>query len=118
MRRAEIAAYITAGLSAVAYAAIGINSGGWVEYSDMIVGSAIVAALGYALGRRLTSQRLFEKRYGSSYDWYIKSEHFNVPAEITAELDKRFERRHAHWYPLRVPSVHLNLCVGFTYVRR
>jgi hypothetical protein len=52
MRRAEIAAYITAGLSAVAYAAIGINSGGWVEYSDMIVGSAIVAALGYALGRR------------------------------------------------------------------
>jgi SAM-dependent methyltransferase len=74
--------------------------------------------LGYALGRRLTSQRIFEKRYDTSYDWYIKTEHFNVPSEITAELDRRFTRSHSHWFPLRAPSVHLNLCLGLTYARR
>jgi ubiquinone/menaquinone biosynthesis C-methylase UbiE len=73
--------------------------------------------LGYALGRKVTSQRVFEKRYGTSYDWYIKTEHFNVPREILAELDRRFRREHSSWFPLKVPSVHLNLCLGLTYVR-
>jgi SAM-dependent methyltransferase len=71
---------------------------------------------GYALGRRFTSQRIFEKRYGTGYDWYIKTEHFNVPVEIIGELDKRFQRQHRSWWPLKVPSVHLNLCIGLTYV--
>jgi SAM-dependent methyltransferase len=70
---------------------------------------------GYALGRRFTSQRIFEKRYGTSYDWYIKTEHFNVPSEIVEELDKRFAREHRTWWPLRAPSAHLNLCLGLTY---
>jgi SAM-dependent methyltransferase len=73
--------------------------------------------LGYALGRRLTSQRMFENRYGTSYDWYIATEHFNVPAEIVGELDARLQRAHDRWFPLLVPSVHLNLCLGLTYVR-
>jgi SAM-dependent methyltransferase len=72
--------------------------------------------LGYSLGRRLTSQRIFEKRYGTSYDWYIKSEHVSVPSEIVGELDERFEREHTSWFPLRVPSVSLNLCIGLTYL--
>ena len=73
--------------------------------------------LGYALGRRVTSQRVFEKRYNMSYDWYIKSEHFNVPSEVVGELDARFVRRRSAWWPLKVPSVHLNLCLGLTYRR-
>ena len=71
---------------------------------------------GYALGRRFTSQRIFEKRYDTSYDWYIKSEHFNVPAEIVPELERRFDREHRSFWPLKVPSVNLNLCIGLTYV--
>jgi ubiquinone/menaquinone biosynthesis C-methylase UbiE len=71
--------------------------------------------LGYALGRRVTSQRVFEKRYKTSYDWYIKTEHFNVPGEIIPELDARFTRDRSSWWPLKVPSVHLNLCIGLTY---
>jgi SAM-dependent methyltransferase len=71
---------------------------------------------GYALGRRFTSQRIFEKRYDTSYDWYIKSEHFNVPAEIVPELEQRFDREHRSFWPLKVPSVNLNLCIGLTYV--
>jgi SAM-dependent methyltransferase len=73
--------------------------------------------LGYALGRRATSQRVFEKRYNMSYDWYIRSEHFNVPREVMAELDARFVRQRSSWWPLKVPSVHLNLCLGLTYRR-
>jgi SAM-dependent methyltransferase len=72
---------------------------------------------GYALGRRVTSQRVFEKRYKMDYDWYIKSEHFNVPAEIVEELDQRFTRQRSSWWPLKVPNVHLNLCLGLTYRR-
>jgi SAM-dependent methyltransferase len=72
---------------------------------------------GYALGRRVTSKRVFEKRYKMDYDWYIKSEHFNVPSEIMAELDTRFIRARSSWWPLKVPSVHLNLCLGLTYRR-
>ena len=43
---------------------------------------------GYALGRRVTSKRVFEKRYKMDYDWYIKSEHFNVPSEIVSVLPR------------------------------
>jgi len=70
---------------------------------------------GYALGRRFTSQRIFEKRYDTSYDWYIKSEHFNVPGEIVPELERRFDREHRSFWPLKVPAVNLNLCIGLTY---
>jgi SAM-dependent methyltransferase len=70
----------------------------------------------YALGRRFTAQRIFEKRYGTDYGWYIKTEHFNVPAEIIGELEQRFDREHRSWWPSKVPSVHLNVCIGLTYV--
>jgi SAM-dependent methyltransferase len=73
--------------------------------------------LGYSLGRRLTSARLFEKRYHTSYDWYIKSEHFNTPGEIVPELDARFTRTRRSFYPLKVPSVNANLCLGLSYRR-
>ena len=74
--------------------------------------------LAYTLGRRLTTQRIFEKRYGVSFDWCIASEHVSVVAEIVAELERRFTREHAEWFPFRVPTVHANVCVGLTYRRR
>lgn len=69
----------------------------------------------YTLGRRLTSQRIFEKRYGTSYLWCIRGEHVNVPSEITSELAKRFELQHRSFFPMKVPSIHVNLCIGLTY---
>ncbi|WP_051323873.1 class I SAM-dependent methyltransferase [Candidatus Solirubrobacter pratensis] len=72
----------------------------------------------YRIGRRFTSQRTFEKRYKTDYEWYIKTEHFNIPSEIVAELDQRFEREHRGFFPLRiVPTVHMNVCLGLTYRR-
>lgn len=70
--------------------------------------------LAYSLGRRLTVQRLFERRYGVSYKWHIESDHLNVPAEILEELGKRFDVVDRTYFPLRVPSVHLNLTIGLT----
>ena len=36
--------------------------------------------LAYSLARRISAQRIFEKRYGMSYRFFIESEHINVPA--------------------------------------
>src|SRR5271167_1224213 len=38
--------------------------------------------LGYSLGRRLTTQRAFERRYKTSYRWHIDSDHVNQAREI------------------------------------
>lgn len=72
---------------------------------------------GYGLGRRLTSQRKFERRYGVDYEPYIKLEHVNEPHEILPELAARFAISRRRFWPLRVPSVHVNLCIGVTCVR-
>jgi SAM-dependent methyltransferase len=70
--------------------------------------------LAYSLARRLTSKRLFEREFGRDYDWFIRSEHINLPWEITSELEKRFRIADTHYFPLRVPSVKLNLIIGLT----
>lgn len=71
----------------------------------------------YSLGRRLSSKRIFEKRYKRDYDWLISYEHINRADEIIAELNKRFKTRHRKFWPLRVPSVHVNLVLGLTLQR-
>jgi SAM-dependent methyltransferase len=68
--------------------------------------------LAYSLARRLSAERLFRRRYGMSYDWFVRSEHLNVPAEIRAECDRRFRTVATRWFPLLVPSVTLNLALG------
>jgi hypothetical protein len=70
--------------------------------------------LAYGLARRISAQRIFEKRYGQSYDWFIQREHINRPHEVMAELDTHFETVHRAWFPLGMPSVTLNLCIGIT----
>lgn len=71
----------------------------------------------YTLGRRLTTQRVFEKRYGMSFDWCIESEHVSIVPEILHELDLRFTREHGEWFPTRLPTLHANICAGLTYRR-
>src|SRR5439155_18052441 len=36
----------------------------------------------YRLGRRLTTQRIFERRYGVPYDWHVRADHPNRPGEV------------------------------------
>lgn len=74
--------------------------------------------LGYAVGRRLTVQRQFERRYDMPYEWMIRYDHINRAREILAELDKMFTVEHRTFFPTRVPSADANLVIGLTLIRR
>ena len=69
---------------------------------------------GYAVGRRATVQRTFERRYKLPYEWMIRYDHVNSAREVLAELKMRFVTEDATFFPMRVPSVDLNLVVGLT----
>ena len=70
--------------------------------------------LAYGFARRISAQRIFERRYKVSYDWFVKSEHINVPSEIIAELNEHFEIVDRRYFPLRVPITTANLVIGLT----
>jgi SAM-dependent methyltransferase len=70
--------------------------------------------LAYGRARRISAQRIFERRYRVSYDWFVKSEHINVPREIIAELTEHFEILERRYFPLRVPVITANLVIGLT----
>jgi SAM-dependent methyltransferase len=67
----------------------------------------------YSLARRISAQRIFEKRYGTSYTPFIRREHINVPAEILTELDVYFTIERRRFFPVSfIPIVGANLCIG------
>lgn len=68
----------------------------------------------YSLARRISAQRIFEQRYGQSYAWFIQREHLNRPHEILRELGACFRVADRTYFPLHVPSVLVNLCIGMT----
>jgi SAM-dependent methyltransferase len=74
--------------------------------------------LGYSLGRQVTSKRAFERRYRTSYDWLIQSEHVNQAREILRELRSHFHISDATYFPSRIPLVDLNLLIGVTCTKR
>ena len=71
-------------------------------------------SMAYTLARRISAQRIFEKRYGQSYSWLIEREHLNKPGEIIQELRKYFTIEHRSFFPLPIPVVFCNLCLGMT----
>jgi len=71
-------------------------------------------SLAYTLARRISAQRIFEKRYGQSYDWFIKREHLNRPHEILTELEPFFIVSSKTFFPIPLPFVFCNLCLGLT----
>jgi SAM-dependent methyltransferase len=68
----------------------------------------------YSLARRISARRIFERRYEQSYDWFISREHLNRPPEIVNELKRHFRIVHRAFFPLGVPLVFCNLCIGLT----
>jgi SAM-dependent methyltransferase len=71
-------------------------------------------SLAYTLARRLSAQRIFEKRYGQSYRWFIVREHINYPSEIRAVLAAYFLETGSSYFPLRLPFEFCNLVIGLT----
>lgn len=71
--------------------------------------------LAYGLARRVSAQRIFEKRYKQPYRWFIEREHINVASEILEELQPYFEIVHQTLFPLPfLPVQTLNLVIGLT----
>jgi len=68
----------------------------------------------YSLARRISAQRIFQKRYRQPYTWFIQREHLNRPEEILPELTRYFQIIHRSFFPFRVPWVCCNLCLGLT----
>lgn len=73
--------------------------------------------LAYALARKLSAERLFKKWYGLPYGWLIRREHINGPGEILSLLTEQFEPIDTAYFPLTVPVVAANLCIGITLTR-
>jgi ubiquinone/menaquinone biosynthesis C-methylase UbiE len=69
-------------------------------------------SLAYSLARRISAQRIFERRYKQSYRWFIEREHINLPDEILAELRKFFTVERRAFFPIPVPLETFNLCIG------
>jgi SAM-dependent methyltransferase len=70
----------------------------------------------YGIGRKFTAQRTFERRYKKPYELFLRREHINSPAEIVGVMKERFDIVHRQFFPFRVPSVNLNVCLGLTAV--
>ncbi|MEP7136539.1 MAG: class I SAM-dependent methyltransferase [Chloroflexota bacterium] len=75
--------------------------------------------LAYGLARRISAQRIFEKRYNQSYKWFISREHINLAAEILEELKPYFEIKNRTLFPFPfIPIQTLNLVIGLTLTPR
>jgi SAM-dependent methyltransferase len=72
----------------------------------------------YGLARRISAKRIFEKRYHQSYDWLISIEHINKPQEIIFELEKFFKIDESSYFPLKIPSITMNLCIGMVLTKK
>jgi SAM-dependent methyltransferase len=70
--------------------------------------------LAYGLARRISAQRIFEKRYGESYRWFIEREHVSRAAEIVEVLGEHFTVSHRKFFPLPIPAEFCNLVIGLT----
>ena len=68
--------------------------------------------LTYSLGRTFTSKRIFERRYGTSYEWLIRYDHCNTAREVLAEVAELFTISSWRYWPLRIPSIDLNISLG------
>ncbi|MEO8257190.1 MAG: class I SAM-dependent methyltransferase [Acidobacteriota bacterium] len=75
-------------------------------------------SVAYTLARRLSAQRIFEKRYRQSYRWFISREHLNRPSEILEEIGGYFDRRHMTHFPILLNLEFCNLCIGATFAPR
>lgn len=70
--------------------------------------------MAYSLARRISARRIFERRYKQPYQWFIEREHINKPEEILVELEPYFRIVHRTFFPIPLPFVFCNLCIGIT----
>ena len=74
--------------------------------------------LAWGLGRVLTSRRWLKRNTNIDPDKIICWEHPNFADYILSQCDLRFQRVRTRYWPLRLPSLDVNLIVQFRYVKR
>lgn len=73
-------------------------------------------SLAYSMARKISAQRIFEKRYKQNYDWFIEREHINTPDEIFDELSQYFQLTQSSYFPFPIKIQSINLCIGATFI--
>jgi SAM-dependent methyltransferase len=68
----------------------------------------------YTLARKLSAERVYKKHYGGDYSWFYKREHINLAPEIFEELAPWFTIEARSYFPLQVPFIWCNLCIGLS----
>jgi SAM-dependent methyltransferase len=70
--------------------------------------------LAYEFARKISAERIFKARYKLPYRWFARREHINSPAEIRHVISQTFDIFDTVYFPLRIPIINLNLCIGLT----
>ena len=78
---------------------------------ELVVGIPAEGGFVYGLGRRLTSKRYMERKYGIDYNAIVRWEHWNTCREVVEEIAHQFSIRSVRYLPFFIPSVHLNVIV-------
>jgi len=78
--------------------------------------------LAYGFARQISSVRMFNKKFGDrgvSYLWMMKkTEHVNTAREILEELKKKFVIQNHRYFPLYIPVITCNVCIGLNLKKR
>jgi len=73
----------------------------------------------YSVARKLSAERVWNRRFGGGYEEFYRREHINFPDEILGELQPYFTIAHRRYFPLPfLPFVACNLCIGLTLTPR
>jgi len=75
-------------------------------------------SLAYSLARKISAERLFKKKYNMSYDWFIKTEHINLPREIISVIEEKFIIKKTSFFPTHLPLLFCNLCIGMIFKKK
>jgi len=83
------------------------------ERGQMLVVIPCEGSPAYALARKISAERVYNRHFKGGYTWLISREHINRPHEILAELDPYFAVEKKVLFPLPfLPFVFNNLCIG------
>lgn len=69
--------------------------------------------MAYSFARKISSERMFKKKFKMEYGPIIAAEHLNTAKEILRELKVAgFHVRKSSFFPLKIPFIQPNLCIG------
>ena len=74
--------------------------------------------MAYGFARYISSNRIFRKKFNMEYGWLMKSEHVNKAYEIIDELKKKFTVTKRKFFPILMPFIFCNLCIGLNLVKK